>query len=77
MHTINVDSLKECNKRLGRVINDLSYILHREDYESYKNLIITLVFPNKPDEEDKFLWDLYQIILDKLNKINYGPLINN
>ena len=77
MSTINLDSVKNSNKRLARVINDLSYILYREEYEVYHNIIINLKFPNDSEHEDKFLMDLFFILLEKIKKLNYGPLINN
>ena len=70
MSTVNPLVLKDSNQKIARIINDLSDILYREDYQLYYDLVINLKFPTSADQEDIFLGNLYNLLLEQFKKLS-------
>ena len=74
MSTINTEYILPENQRLARMINDIGELISREDLQIYQGIIMTkFVFKKKlnPEEEKKFLLELYNYMVDKLKEIDY------
>ena len=74
MSTVNLDHVLPQNQRIAKMINDIGELLLREDFKSYELVILVNFEFNKKlnsEEEKKFLYRLYNCMIDKLKEIDF------
>lgn len=74
MTTLNIEFIALENQRLAKTINDLGEIISRENLQIYQQIIITkfnFARSLNPEEEKKFLSDLYNYMIDKLKELKF------
>lgn len=70
MSTINIEGILPSNRRIAHLINDIGYLICRENINVYKQIVIQKLSdrPSQAEERD-FLIDLYLFMINKLKEI--------
>ncbi len=77
MTTVNMEYILPQNQRLARIINDIGELLSRENTKFYQDIILdNFIFNQKlnPEEEKKFLYNLYICMIDKLKELKFDNI---